>query len=362
MNQEIISDKKAISIIILFLTGSTSIFIAGLDAKKDLWIAIILAIFMILPMTIIFARLHYIFPNKDLFDIIEICFGKFIGKGMIIIFTWYVFYWTADVITNYYLFIRTVSLTNTPKIISIIILALLCAWGIKEGIVVLGGWSEFFLIIVIMSVFFTIALLIPSMDINNIQPVLSNGVKPILKGAYSVFIIPFGQIVAFTMAFTNFKTKKSSYKVYIRGLLIAGIITFIISIMNILVLGIDDATIMYYPSYIAISRMNIGDILQRFEVIITIIFILGGFIKISILLLCTCKGFTKIFSYRDYQFIITPISLLVINLAYFQYDSIQHYFKFAKEIWNMYFLPFQLILPIIIWITAEIKNRRLANN
>lgn len=359
MNKEIISNKQGISLISMFLTGSTSIFIAGLDAKNDLWIAIILGLFMIFPMITIFARLNYIFPNKDLFDIVEICFGKFIGKVITIIFTWYAFYWTADIVTNYYLFIKTVSLTKTPKIILIIILTSLCAWVIKEGIEVLGRWSEFFFVIVIISIFFAIFLLIPDMNITNIRPILQNGVKPVLKGAYSVFMLPLGQTLAFTLVFSNFKTEKSPYKIYIFGVLIGSILTMFISTTNILVIGIDEATAVYYPSYAAAMRMDIFHFLQRTEVIITIVFILGGFVKISIVLLCTCKGVTKLFNYKDYRFIIVPISLLIINLAYFQYDSIQHYFEFATEIWNIYFLPFQVILPIIIWITAEVKKENL---
>lgn len=340
------------------LSGSTSIFVTGLDAKKDLWLAIILALFMVLPMVTIFARLHSIFPGENLFDIIEICFGKFIGKVIMIVFTWYTFYWTADVLNNYGLFIKAVGLPDTPYIIPIILLGILCAWIIKEGIEVLGRWSEFFLTIAIISIFVGISLLIPKMNINNILPVLYDGINPVFKGAYSVFTQPFVQTVAFTMAFTNFKRKNSSYKVYFIGLLIGAILTFVVSVTNILVIGIEESTHMYYPSYFAAGRMNIGNFLQRLEIIITLVFILGGFIKISILLLCTCKGITKIFGYRDYRFIITPVLLLIINPSYFQYDSTAHYFEFNTDIWPAYFFPFQIILPIIIWIVAEIKKKQ----
>ncbi|WP_176461610.1 GerAB/ArcD/ProY family transporter [Anaeromicrobium sediminis] len=357
MNKEVISDKQGIAMIILFLSGSTSIFVTGLDAKKDLWIAIILAIFMVLPMIILFARLHYIFPGKDLFDIFEICFGKLIGKIMMIIFTWYTFYWAADVLNNYGFFIRTVSLTKTPKIIYIIILGILCAWGTKAGIEVLGKWAELFLIIFIISICAIVSMLIPNMNFHNIEPILYDGVRPVFKGAYSVFTQPFVQTVAFTMTFTNLKRKKSSYKVYIVGLFLGAILTFMISVTNILVIGINEATNAYYPSYVTATRINIRDFIQRLEVIIAIIFTLGGFIKISILLLCTCKGMTKIFGCKDYGFIIIPITLLIVNLAYFQYDSVQHYFQFNTEIWADYFLPFQVILPVIIWIAAEIKKK-----
>ena len=356
MNKEIVSDKQGILLIFLFIIGSSSIFAQGLEAKKDLWLAFILGIFMVLPMVIIYARLHYLFPGKDLFDILEICFGKFIGKVMIILFTWFLYFFTGDIFVNYGQFIRVVSFADTPQIIIIIFLGILCIWGAKEGIEVLGRFSEFFFTIPCISLLIIILLLIPDMNINNLHPVLYEGIKPVLKGAFSIFTFPLVQTVVFTMVFSNFKKKKSPYKVYIIGLLLGVTYLAILSITNILVLGVDTATSMYYPSYSTVSRINIGNLLQRLEVIIAIVFVLGGFIKISLLLLCCCKGITKIFGFKDYRFIIIPISLLVINLSFFQYDSIMYYFEFNRDIWPYYHFPFQVIFPIIVWIAAEIKK------
>ncbi len=362
MNKEIISDKQGVSIMILFLVGSTSIFAPGLEAKKDAWLAFSLAIVMVLPLVNIYARLHHIFPDKDLFDIVEICFGKFIGKGIIIVFIWYTFFWVADVLVNYGQFIRVVSLHDTPQTIPIIVMCFLCAWGIKEGIEVLGRWGELLLIIPIIATFTMIALSIPNMDINNILPMFYKGIKPIIKGTFTAFESPLAQTVVFTMAFSSFKKKKSPYKVYTIGLLIGGIYMLIITCTNLLVIGVDSATSVVYPSYGTASRIDIGYILQRIELLVFTTFIMGGFIKVSILLLCTCKGITKIFGFKDYRFIVMPISLLVINVSYFQYDSIMHYMEFNEEIWPYYFLLLQVILPIIILITAEIKKKRLSNN
>lgn len=358
MNKEVISDKQGISIVILFIIGSSSIFLMGLEAKQDAWVAFILAILMVLPMLIIYSRLHYLFPDKDLFDILEICFGKFIGKIMQLLYTWFVFFFASDVLVNYGQFIKVVNLQNTPQIIPIISICILCVWGIKEGIEVLGRWSECFVFIPIISFLIMIILLIPDMNIDNMSPVLANGFKPVLKGAFSAFTFPFVQMVVFTMGFLDFKTRKSPYKIYILGLLIGGIFLCILSTTNILVIGVDTAKTVYYPTHATASKAELGSLFEGAEIILFLTFILGGFIKISMLLLCICKGITKLFGYKEYRFIIIPISLLVINLSYFQYDSIPYYYEFNTEIWPYYNFPFQVIFPIVIWITAEIKKRQ----
>lgn len=359
MHKEIVSDKQGIAIVILFIIGSSSIFVMGLEAEKDIWLATILAVILALPLALIYAQLHSIFPDKNLFDMMEVCFGKFFGKGMILLFTCFTFYWSADVLVNFGNFIKTIGLIDTPSIIPMLSLIILCTWGIKEGIEVLGRWSETLLIIPVLIILGTMVLLIPKMSINNIRPVLYNGIKPVIKGALHSFSFPFSQIVAFSMIFSNFKEKRSPYKIYTMGLLIGGLILLMTSLTNILVIGVNTAKITHYPSYATIARMNIGNILQRLEVIITIVFILGGFIKISILLLCTCKGITKIFKIKDYRFITIPISLLTINLSFFQYESVMHYSEFQKEIWLYFTFPFHVFFPMLIFIVGKIKKKKL---
>ncbi len=98
---------------------------------------------MALPISILGARIHYIFPQKDLFDVCEICFGKVIGKIIILLFTLYTFYWSSDVATNYGEFVRTVSFPETPRIIPMAFIFILCAFAIKESVETLGRFSAF---------------------------------------------------------------------------------------------------------------------------------------------------------------------------------------------------------------------------
>lgn len=362
MGKEVISDKQGIALIVLFIVGSASIFAQGLEAKKDLWLAFILGIIMVIPMLLIYARIHYIFPGKDLFDIFEICLGKFLGKIIIIFYVWFLYFFAGDIFVNYGQFIRSVSFDETPQIILIIFLGILCVGGIKEGVESIGRFSEMFIHIVVLTLLVAMLLLIPDMNINNLLPAFNEGVKPVLEGAFSVFTFPLVQVVVFTIIFSSFKRKKSSYKVYITGVLIGGAYLALLSITNILVLGVNAATTTIYPSHATISKIDVADTIQRIEVIVTTIFILGGFVKISLLLLCTCKGISKIFGFKDYRFIIIPITLLTINLSYFQYESTMYYFEFNRDIWPYYHFPFQVIIPIAIWVIAEIKKPRLIAN
>lgn len=356
MSKEKISDKQGIATLVLFIIGTSIIYASGIKAKNDIWIAIIISILAAFPFTLLYARLHNIFPGKNLFDIYVICYGKYMSKVIIIVYTWFFFHTGILVLMNLNLFINTVALTNTPRIVTMMCIVILCTWIVKEGVEVVTRWAKIFRFLFVGLIVITLLLLIPEMEIENIQPVLYYGWNPVLKGAFGTFAFPFTQIMVFTIIFKDFKTKKSPYKVYTRGLLIGGLIILVISTVNILVLGVDLTSSTYYPSHESSTKVAVGAIIQRTEIVMSVSFVIGAFIKSSIYLLAATKGISKIFKYSNYRFIVIPISLLMINLSYFLHDSIMDYFHWILNIWTYYSIPFQIILPIIVWITAEIKK------
>jgi len=361
VKKEVISDKQGIFLTVLTIIGTSVIIVMGLGAKKDLWLANILSILIALPMVITYARLHYIFTGKDLFDILVICFGKFFGTGISILYIWFAFHIGALVTNDFGTFITSVSLPETPEFVLMLVIIILGIWGVKKGIELLGRWTELFTPFIVIFIFTIILLLIPHMNINNIRPVLSNGIKPIIKGAFYSFAFPFAETVILTMFFADFESKKSPYKVYIVGLLIGGFILVSLNLTILLVLGINTSLSFYFPTHSIATRINIGTFFQRVEIISAIIFILGGFVKMSICLLAVCKGIAKIFSCTDYRFIVVPIALLMSNLSLFIYDSTMEVIEFASTVSPYYKFPFQVIFPIIILIVAEKKKRHSAS-
>lgn len=359
MNKEIISNKQGIYLIIILILGSSSILVMGSQAKKDAWLAVILGIIFTLPMVFLYARLHIIFPGKDLYDILEFCFGKYIGKLICLLYIWFTLHQAALITTNASIFINTVSLLETPIIILIIMISIMGIWVVREGIEVMGKWVQFFLPIMVILLGILVLLAIPKMKIINIMPVLERGIKPIISGAISSMAFPFAETYVFIIVLTNFEDKKSSYKVYIKGLLAGGIIMLAISLTNLLVLGGNTVSMVYYPTYLTAGRVDLFDIIQKIEVVVALVLVLGAFLKISIFLLAACKGITKLFEFRDYRFIVLPMGLILISLSFIHVESTMKVIDAAYKLWPIYSSSFQIVIPIIIWITAEVKKNKL---
>jgi len=129
-------------------------------------------------------------------------------------------------------------------------------------------------------------LSIPQMDISRLKPILSNGVTPLLKGAFSSFTYPFGQTIVFAMIFSNISKVKNYKRTFIVGLLIGGGLIVLTVLRNLLVLGSDTVSGLYFHSTMAVSLIRLG-FLQRLEMTVIIVFLVCAFIKVSVAYFCS---------------------------------------------------------------------------
>ncbi|MDF2673230.1 MAG: hypothetical protein K0R09_1495 [Clostridiales bacterium] len=358
MQKDLFSNKQGISMVILFLFGSSLLLGTGTEAGADRWLAILLGTAAGATIMLVYSRILSLYPGKDLFDISNILFGKVLGKFVCILYSWYAFHMGALVFRNFGEFMNTLGLPGTPEFAPIIMLILLCIWVTKAGIEVLGRWSEFFVIILIIILYFIQLLMIPQMKLQNFLPILYNGVKPVIKGGFSAFSFPFAESVVFMMVFNSLKKKNSSYIVFLWGILVSGFTILMVAARNVAVLGNEIASRYYFPSYITVSRIDIGKVFQRLEITVSVVFLVSVFVKISICIIVTSKGISKVIGISEYRYIVIPIAALMLNLSIILYKNIVEMVDWAREIWPYYSLPFQVIIPLIIWIVAEVKIKK----
>ena len=360
MKNEPISERQATILVILFVLGNTLLVGTGTQAKQDVLIAIIIAMLWSTILLLMFSKILSLYPEKDLFDILEIIMGKFIGKTISILMIWFAFHTGTSILRILSEFTKVIVLNQTPVVLPMIFFIMLLIWSLKAGIEVLGRWAELFSLIIISIIIIVPILSISQMDINRLKPILNNGIEPLLKGAFSSFSFPFGQIIIFTMVFSNIAKAKNYKKIFMIGLLISGGLILLTTSRNILVLGSESMSRVYFPSTTAVSLISIS-LLQRLEVEVIIVFLVGVFIKISICIYAVCNGLSKVFGFNDYKFIATPVALLMLNFSFFIYESTMDMSFFIINIWPYYSFVFQVIIPLIIFIVAEIKNKNSSN-
>jgi spore germination protein KB len=357
MSKEIISDKQGISLMTMFIIGSTLIFGTGWKAGQDAWLAILLAAAMSLPVMFVYSRILSLYPGKDLFDILEIIFGKIASKFIQIPFFWFPLFLGSLVLGDITSFIGIAGLPGNPEFIQRMFMVILCILVVKDGIEVLGRVTAFLLPIVFILIFLDSLIALPVYEISNIRPVLYNGFKPLFLGAFGTFSFPFTETVIFTIVLSSLKNKVSSYKVYSLSLLTSGLITLIIIVRNMMILGNEFVYSVYYPSYSALSVIKYGTFLERIEVAVTIVFLFTSFAKIGVCLYAATKGLAKILQLGEYRTITAPVGLLMAVLSQIGFENATDAIQWAKDILPYYYFPFTVILPVFILIAAKMKAR-----
>jgi spore germination protein KB len=357
MRQEQITSKEAICLLMIFIMGSSFILGIGTESKQDAWISGFVGLLMSLPMILIYSRIMSIYPGKGLYEILEVTLGKVLGKVFIILYIWYAFHLGALVIRNFGEFINTVAMPETPLFVPMFCLVMVSIPAVKSGIEVMAKTSAYLLPVILFIIVNVQIMGFPLLDLSNIKPMFNNGWPLILKGGASTFAFPFAESVLFIGIFSSLKTKKSLYKVYLLGIIIAGLLIILITLRNILILGHVQSK-FYFPAHVAVSRIRIGDFFERIELTVAFIFVVGVFIKMSICLLVSCKGVAHLLHLEDYRSIVIQVGLLMLYFSYCLYNSIMEMGEWAFKVYFYYAFPFQVIFPMIILVTAEIKQRR----
>ena len=209
-----ISKWQLYCLMMLFEIGSTTVFGLGIDAKQDAWIAILIAMLCGFVLIWVFTEIQKYYPDKNFVDILIAVLGKWIAVPLILLYALQ-FFWISTL--NFREFGELVSMILLPSIHLSIILAifmLTTVYILCLGYEVLARLGEimyplvvFFILIVFILIGFS-----GEVDFTRLQPILGNGLKPVLKASIpSIVNFPFGEMIVFLM-FWHYANEKQSVR------------------------------------------------------------------------------------------------------------------------------------------------------
>lgn len=358
MRKEQISQSQGHLLIVTFIMGTTSALVSYSENYQDAWISLLISLVLAVVMVIIYGSILNNHPGKDIFQILEYIFGKVIGKIIGLLYVFYFLHLGAIALRNITEFIQVTSFPDTPQYFSAIFIGLLAIYILKSGLEVIARVNKFILPSIIIIISITIIMAIPKSDITNLLPILENGWVPVIKGSLLKFTFPFGETVVFLTFLNTVREKDRNTKIYIKGILLGGLVVLSISIRNILVMGFPSLSSSVFPSHAAVSLIDIGNFIRGIEIIIGTVTTVAGFIKVSVCLLASSIGIARIFKFKDYKWVSAPLGLLMMSLSFVLYHSTMHMIEWI-QIYKFYALPFQVIFPIIILFSGKLKKRKM---
>jgi len=360
MKQEYMTLKQFIFAIIIFIFGNSVILGFRTNVAQDTWISLFMAIIPVILIVLVYARIMNLYPHKNLFDIMQDVFKPVIGKVFIVLMIFYATLVGAIVVCLFNDFIRMTSLNMTPELIVTFTFVSTSFYIASSRINAYARGGVTVVYILVLTVLITILISLGQMfKTDHLYPIADHSIKELAGGAWIIFAKPFAEVVLFLgIADTVIRKKGDSpYKAFVFGVLIGAVILLSTHLRNLLLIGPALIENSYFPSHRAARIVGIPEVLERIEGLITYNFMIAGIGKVTVALLFAAKGASKLFGTSNYKSLLMPLALLFISACYMFSNNVVEIFDFLK-VYKYFAMPFQVIIPLIVWIGAEIKSRR----
>ncbi|WP_318507706.1 GerAB/ArcD/ProY family transporter [Bacillus sp. T3] len=239
---ESISILQASILIFIFITGSAVVIGIGGEAKQDAWIAILIATFFGILLFRYYLFLMEMSNETNLFTLFDLCFGKWVGRALAIVYIFYFFYIAARVLRDFGELMVTTIYKATPLEVVDILLMLVVAFILRKGMEVLARSSEIFIpYILFFLLFIGIGIWASGeLDISFLEPVLGNGIMPVVKTIFpDILGFPFGELIVFTMLFSSMTFKKKTNRILLCAVGVGGMTLVYTTIIQICTLGVS---------------------------------------------------------------------------------------------------------------------------
>ncbi|CAM3946915.1 spore germination protein [Paenibacillus alkaliterrae] len=319
--------KNQLSIlIIIFLIGSTPLFELGIKAKQDAWIAMTVAAAAGLLLTVMYIRIQKRAPEAGLAELYMMHFGKWIGGAVGLIHACWFAYESMRNVRDVGELTMMGLLTLTPKWIVMLLILSVSAYTVSKGLEVFVRIVQLLFPVAALSYLFVILLLLISRlpDISRLQPVLENGIAPVMKAAFpDLLSFPFGQMITMLVFWKYVHEKKIIGRVSYWSQ--AGVSLFLI-LMNMLimsVLGPELSSLSALPLLEVVQLIRLANILERLDVIVTLLLFIGLYVKMTALYMASVFTFSAVTGI-PYRHCVMPIALVIYASSFLEANNTYH--------------------------------------
>ncbi len=334
-------------LIFIFLISNS--LMEGYDryAKGDSFLAVLISGAIGILICLAIYRLTVLFPGMGFYDILCNLFPKWLAFMSTGIYALICLYLGSGYIAYIGEFVRTSSLDGDmllPFGIMILLVVIYFARAIPADT---GRFIQFILPAIVIMLLIILGVGITGASYSPF-PLLKNGRADFFKGVLNYCLMPYGSII---LLFPFFKYGEGIRK---RTLIIPTALSAIILsaafLFTVMILGHPTVEMMKFPSYMALSAVNISRFFERIEIAGFIVFVICHIIKIGI-----C-GVFFVSTFSRGKRAKTNIAAIIFGLSAFV-CALTVPFNITDGFCERIIYPiFFMILPIFIYFFAEIKH------
>ncbi|MGG3123975.1 GerAB/ArcD/ProY family transporter [Priestia megaterium] len=362
MEKAKISASQLFILMVLFELGTSLLLPVAMEAKQDAWLAILLGMLGSLVLFVIYYKLYSYYPDLLPTEYMQRILGKVLGTVLAFLYISYFIYDVARVLRDIGEMLLTFSYSDTPLFIANALLILVIIYTVQKGIEVVARSGELFFIFMYVLAVTGFLLIVCSglIDFKNLQPVLEDGILPVLKVVFiQTLYFPFGEAIVFTMILPYLNNPKKAKVTMLCATGLSGINLTITMLINISVLGVDLTARSQFPLLSTVQSIQVADFLERLDVFFMLALVIGGFSKISVLFYASMIATATLFKIKSPSRLSYPIGLIVLFMSLMISRNFQEHLHEGIGV-EMFFLqiPFLAIIPVLLFLVAFFKNRK----
>ncbi|TQR28699.1 hypothetical protein C7Y47_20365 [Lysinibacillus sphaericus] len=360
MEKEIISSRQFMIITLLFSIGTAILIIPASvtsEAKQDAWIAAIIGVVLSLPIVKLFVALGNRTPTLTFVEANEKILGRFFGKFTAIGFIIISLLSAGELLYFIGIFMKTEIMPETPTMAFAFMFSIIIIYAAFLGIEVFARSAEILCPIFILIFIFFVICISPSIQIENIQPIMETPKKSLFFSMIrfiSLFSFP---LVVLLMIFPSaVNVQKSAQKGFYIGAILGGIVLITIITLSILVLGPANTASRTFPSYSLAQRISIGNFLQRIEVIMATMWVISIYIRTFMYFYASVIGIAQICKIKNHRPLIFPLGMIILGLSQIVHPNIIHSDIYNRDIWPIFSFVLMILLPLVLLLVSMIRK------
>jgi spore germination protein KB len=358
---ERISTHQFLTLGAAVLMGATFLPVASLVTGvggRDGWMSVLPGFAVGIPYGLMVLSLVERYPHKNLLQISETLFGKWIGKiiGVIyILITGYLGGLLLGQVGDIY---QTSIMPLTP--ISVFYLGglLLVFYLVRSGIEVFARFSEVIFPVIVIALVLNVGLSIPRIEQGELLPILSEGLKPLLWGGIKVlpfameFILFLAGIVAFLP--TGKQELGQLKKRLWRTVFLVGTLNTLVVLMQILVFGPAETIRLVYGLLVLGKLVEISRTVTGIESLFMGVWLGALVIKVSAFFFAVTWGLETVFSLKGLKWNLA-VGLVFLGIA-LQFTRGPSLIKEIGLVDEYLILPFAAVWILTLWGVSRWKK------
>ncbi|MBB3112641.1 spore germination protein KB [Paenibacillus phyllosphaerae] len=362
MNDGTLTARQLMILVIFFIIGTTILVVPSTlaaEAKQGAWL---LQLGGTVAGTLVLWFYMLIFKRnteQNLFEMNERLFGRLPGKAVSLLVAVLTIVFASQVLFYIGSFIRTQIMPDTPMEAIHVLFMFAVVAGVKFGLVTMARTAEIYFPWVLLLFIFFLFFIIPDIRVNQLMPLSEVEGMSFVRGTLAVVTYSyFPLFITFAAMHRSIPWQKSMQRAYLIGGFVSGSMLVVLVLVSTMVLGPMNTAVQVYPTYVVARKINVGDFLQRVEVIVAFLWFIVIYFKLTLYFHAIVTGVAQTFGIaKQAKSLGVPLGLLVFVLSLYIYPNYVYLKKWDTLTWTSESLILGVVYPSVLLAATIVRAK-----